>query len=100
MEINVPRTVVTDGPSTLSPGRRTQTRTVQETKSILKTDRMEIAFVECNTTNLVDGETYASEVFVDGTYSYANTLGARRTIPAFTTNALKIARKIQKPSKP
>jgi len=45
----------------------------------------ERVFVECDTAGLVDGVQWSGTIWKIGTFSYDNTLGARATIPKYTT---------------
>ncbi len=47
-------------------------------------------FVECDTSGLVDGAEFTEAVYANGTYAYGNVQGARKTIPAYTTDSQKV----------
>lgn len=85
------------GPTGLHPNRRYKYTTKYKTsvKSVLKVRTMDSwpIFVECDNTGYVDGADFTSTVYTDGTFAYNNTQGARKTIPAYTTDALKVLKR-------
>ena len=49
-----------------------------------------LIFVSCDTSGYVDGGGFSGNVYTNGTFAYTNTQGARKTIPAYTTDATKV----------
>jgi len=49
-----------------------------------------LIFVSCDTSGYVDGGGFSGNVYANGTFAYTNTQGARKTIPAYTTDATKV----------
>ena len=65
---------------------------------------LDLAFVRCRTTGIVDGQFYAAIVGETGTFSYTSTIGSTRTVRAFQSdleeawNSIALARLVPKES--
>jgi hypothetical protein len=51
----------------------------------------DLAFVEGDSTNVVDGQSWSGIVIPQNTFHYVNAMGTPATIPAFTTDLNKSA---------
>lgn len=80
------------GPNGLNPHRSYKYATRYKSKWVLKVRRLDTwpIFVECDTAGYIDGGSFTGVVYSDGTFSYETIRNARRTIPAYTTNASKV----------
>ncbi len=95
-EKKIPYQVRTGGPSALHPDARVKTETRYKTEWVLKVRAFENwpIFVECNTAGYADGDEFSSAVYTNGTYAYTNVQGARKTIPAYTTDPSKVLKRV------
>jgi hypothetical protein len=91
-EKKVPYKVKTGGPTALYPNARTTYEKRYKSEWVLKVSSMPSwpIFVECDTSGYVDGDKFSGYVYSNGTFAYTNTQGARKTIPAYTTDASKV----------
>jgi rhodanese-related sulfurtransferase len=89
-EVTKEEEVVVGLPNGLHPdqGRATATRTTKEWKNVEGHFGDSWIFVSCDSTNYVDGQTYAGTVWADGTYNYQAVSGARKTVKAFRDQPL------------
>ena len=99
--------VQTGGPSGLYPNARVTTETRYKTEWVLKVREFQNwpIYVECDTSRYADGDSFTSAVYTNGTYAYTNVQGARKTIPAYTTDPKKVLDRVglgddSSPSKP
>lgn len=91
-EKKVPYKVKTGGPSGLYPNAKTTYETRYKSEWVLKVRPIPSwpIFVECDTSGYVDGQRFSGDVYPNGTFAYTNTQGARKTVPAYTTDPSKI----------
>jgi len=84
--------VQTGGPSGLYPNAPKTYDTRYKSEWVLKVRSMPNwpIFVACDTSGYVDGDDFSGNVYANGTFAYTNTQGARKTIPAYTTDASKV----------
>ncbi len=94
-EKKIPYTVRTGGPSALNPKARVTTETRYKTEWVLKVRQFQNwpIYVECDTSGYVDGSMFSGAVYTNGTYAYTNVQGARKTIPAYTTDPKKVLKR-------
>lgn len=91
-EKKVPYQVHSGGPTGLHPDARATSETYYKSEWVLKVRSMSSwpIFVACDTSGYVDGDQFSGNVYANGTFAYTNTQGARKTIPAYTTDASKV----------
>jgi hypothetical protein len=91
-ETKIPYKVQSGGPSGLHPNAPVTYTTHYNSEWVLKVRSMSSwpIFVECDTSGYADGDQFSGNVYANGTFAYTNTQGARKTIPAYTTDASKV----------
>jgi hypothetical protein len=96
VEKKIPYKVQTGGPNAMYPNAKTTYETRYKTEWVevqdVRSFGENIIFVECDTSGYVDRSVFSGTVYPNGTYAYTSLIGARNTIPAYTTDASKVLR--------
>ena len=89
-----PYQVRTGGATALHPDAKSTYRTAYESEWVIVEKLMpKLIFVECDSSGYVDNGWFKMSAYQAGTYAYQNVLGARNTIPRYTTDASSVLKR-------